>query len=369
MRGPALAKGVAIERPQARFVLERPLGEGAMGVVWRAWRFFDPGGPRGNQAPELCAIKFLREGMAGGADAERLRGYFRNEADAMRRLNHPNVVRFIDSFEYEGTLALAMEYVDGDTFEQILARHVARARLAGGASAGALPGVPFLRALSYVEQMLGALAAAHALGIVHRDIKPSNVIVRRDGIAKLMDFGIAHLSRSTVALPAKDKGAQLVAGTGPYMSPEQVMGLAVDGRSDLYSACIVLYEMLTARTPFEVEGKSEWMIRLAHAQDPPLPLRAALPSAPPNLEGVLTRALMKLPEQRYPDTMTFGDAIRQSVALPESPGWSALKAFAADAALYRGNTAAIGEHSTRALHEMIVNKYRTMPLTAQRPAL
>jgi eukaryotic-like serine/threonine-protein kinase len=359
----ALTPGLSIPRPDARFVLDRILGEGAMGIVWLAWRFFDPRSPKGFEPPERIAIKFMRERGFGTGTSDQHRTSFRNEADAMRRLDHPNVVRFIELFEFEDTLALAMEYVDGDTFEQILARHVARAKHAG---AGALPGIPFQRAFYYFEQVLGALAASHALGIVHRDVKPSNVIVRRDGITKLTDFGIAHLARKTRYVSPQPSENELVAGTGPYMSPEQVMGLPLDGRSDLYSAAIVLFELLTARTPFEVEGKTEWMIRLSHAEERPLPLRRALAQAPAALETLIARALEKDQARRFASTLDFGSAIRSALGMGESSGWRAQEDFARGAPRFRGQTVKLapGERSADTLRDIIVKKYRTMPLTA-----
>ncbi len=357
-------RGMAVQRPEARYVLDRLLGEGAMGVVWRAWMFHDPTSVRGADAPELVALKFLRERGLGSTpgQTDSLRTFFRNEAEAMRRVDHPNVVRFVDLFEDRGTLCLAMEYVDGDTFEQILARHQARAKLAGPM---ALPGVPFQRTWYYFEQLLGALAATHALGIVHRDVKPSNVLVRKDGIVKLTDYGIAHLSRRTKYIGPPQPGTELVPGTGPYMSPEQVTGAPLDGRSDLYSAAIVLYEMLTGRTPFDTEGKTEWMIRLDHVEAQPLPLRALLPQAPPALDMIIARALAKDPAHRFGTAVELGETVRKALNLPDSPEWRAQSDFAREAARFRGHTAKLGDfsHSVGTLREIIVKKYRTMPLT------
>src|SRR5262249_32087991 len=151
-----------------------------------------------------------------------------------------------------GQLALVMELIDGEALDAVIERHVRRAQ------PGGLPAMPFMRAWHYFQQLLGALAATHALGIVHRDVKPANLLIRRDGLAKLTDFGIARLPADV----ARSTGG-MQPGTGAYMSPEQVNGGQLDGRSDLYSAGIVLFEMLAGRTPFDLPGRNELMVRAA----------------------------------------------------------------------------------------------------------
>src|SRR5581483_9463236 len=153
-----------------------------MGVVYRAWLFHRPGTARANDPPLPVALKVLKQNASVEA-----RELFERESEALRRLSHPNVVRLFEVFDQGGALVMMIELVDGETIETVIARHVARAKLAQGT----LPGIPFQRAWYYFEQMLGALASVHAIGIVHRDIKPSNLLVRRDGIVKLGDFGIA----------------------------------------------------------------------------------------------------------------------------------------------------------------------------------
>ncbi|HEY1145497.1 MAG TPA: serine/threonine-protein kinase, partial [Allosphingosinicella sp.] len=231
-----IEKGAVLERGYGRIVIDDRVGEGGMGIVWRGWLFYPPEGPRGQDPPVPVALKVLRP---QASLRDEVRAFFLNEAEALRTISHPNIVRFNEIFEWPPAVAsalvptsliLAMEYVDGDTLEQIVARHVARARLRGPGGGG-LPCMPFLRAWYYFQQLLGALAATHALGIVHRDVKPSNVIVRRDGIVKLTDFGIARMNQ-----PNSPDESRLAPGTGAYMSPEQVLSQPLDGRSDLYSA-------------------------------------------------------------------------------------------------------------------------------------
>src|SRR5205085_2935442 len=116
-----LVQGATLDRGYGRFVVDARLGEGGMGIVFRAWLFHSPAGPRGAEPPETVALKVLRPQLYANEDVRRL---FVNEAEALRRLSHPNVVRFFDLFEHEGSLVLAMELVDGDTLEQVIARHV-----------------------------------------------------------------------------------------------------------------------------------------------------------------------------------------------------------------------------------------------------
>ncbi len=341
----AMGPGTQIDRGYARIVVDARIGSGAMGVVYRAWMFHAPNGPRGQEPPQLVALKQLKAHVNLNPE---IRALFLNEAEALSQLSHPNVVRFLDLFEWTppppaanktspmsavspaslamsarpistpaGTLTLAMEHVDGATLEEVISRNVARARLAGP---GGLPGLPFARAFAYFEQLLGALAAAHALGIVHRDIKPSNVMVRKDGVVKLTDFGIAHLRTRPAAT---EKEEALAPGTGAYMAPEQVLGAPVDGRADLYSATILFYEMLSGWTPCLVDDKSELMVRMEQVQASPPPIRTFLPQAPPVVDQVFARALAKEPSARFATAVELGDAFVRALALPTSRGWRA----------------------------------------------
>lgn len=355
--GPALpTPGEQLDRGYARFILDKSLGSGAMGIVHRAWMYMDPEGPRGREAPRLVALKMLR-GVSASLDVRTL---FTNEAELMRRIDHPNIVRFIDFFEARGTLWLAMEYIEGDTLSRVVSRSVARAQVAGGTT---LPGLPFQRAWYYFQQLLGALAVTHALGIVHRDVKPSNVLVRRDGVVKLTDYGIANSVRRTVITSPQADPQQNVAGTGPYMSPEHVMGHPLDGRSDLYSSAILLYELLTGRMPFDAEDKSEWIVRMQHLTTAPTPLRTYLPQAPPVLEALLLQAMAKNPQERFQSAMEFGEAVRRALQLPDTPEWRAQSELAREVARYRGGTAKLEEAPIGELREVIRTRYQTAPLS------
>jgi eukaryotic-like serine/threonine-protein kinase len=319
-----LARGTTIDLGHARVVVDARIGEGGMGIVYRGWLFHAPGDARA-EAPEIVALKQLRPQAQTNPAA---RPQFLNEARALKHLSHPNVTRFVELFEYGPSLVLALEYIEGATLEAVLARQVARARLAG---AGALPGMPFKRAWHYFEQLLGALAAIHALGIVHRDIKPSNILIRHDGIVKLTDFGIVRFGDTQpIAAVSESMMSQLAPGTGAYMSPEQVLSKALDGRSDLYSAAIVLYEMLSGRTPF-LNDRTEFLVRRDQVETPPPSIRAWLPQAPPVLDSLFARALAKDPATRFTSAIELGNAFRVALGLPETAEWRAQADFARDA--------------------------------------
>lgn len=349
--------GVQIDRGGSRLVLDAPIGEGGMGVVWRAWLFRAPGTPGAGEG-EPVALKVLRPQLATRTEA---RDLFLREAEALRRLSHPNVVGFLDLFEHEGSLVLSIEYVVGETLGAIVARHVARAHLSGGYG---LPCMPFLRAWYYFQQLLGALAAIHAMGIVHRDVKPSNLLVRRDGLVKLSDFGIARLAD----LPITAATREVAPGTGAYMAPEQVLSRPLDGRTDLYAAATVLYEMLAGKTPFAAD-RGEFLVRKDQVEAPVPSIRSLLPQAPPVLDGLFARALAKSPSNRFDNAIEMGDAFRTALGLPDTPEWRAQADIAVAArtiAQTRGPDSSIidaqGKLST--LREFVAHGYKTMKLAS-----
>src|SRR6185295_4456147 len=211
---------------------------------------------------------------------------FQQEARTLLALNHPNIVTVYDIEQADDAQLIAAEVVDGETLRQRLAR--APLKLA--------------EALEVAIQVAGALAAAHHAGIVHRDIKPENIMLRPDGIVKVLDFGLAKLTEpdesdgapvssqlSTRAMIKTDAG--MVMGTANYMSPEQARGLEVDARTDIFSFGIVLYEMLTGNLPFAGETKSDVMAAIL--QNEPPPLARYWPNAPEALEWIVTKTLTK----------------------------------------------------------------------------
>ncbi|MBK7397512.1 MAG: serine/threonine protein kinase [Myxococcales bacterium] len=329
----ALGPGTQIDFGWAVAVLDRQLGEGGMGVVWHA--MLHPRGAGGVQPPLEAAIKVLH---ATFSQQGRMRDLFANEARILASLAHPNVVRFYGLGEHRGANAIAMEFVRGETLGSLIerkAREGTARRSSYGDNVRAIPCLPFARAWHYFQQLLGALAATHALGIVHRDVKPDNVLLRTDGVAKLTDFGIARVPASIGATTGN-----MIAGTVAYMSPEQIQGRPLDGRSDLYAAGCVLFEMLTGRLPFATEDRSDWLVACDHVQTPPPPLRQFLPQAPHELDDLMAAALAKDPAQRFQSAIAFGDAFRSTLGMPPDTGWIAQQELAAQAARYAQQIAA-----------------------------
>jgi len=353
-RAPKIEKGTTIDRGYGRLVVDAQIGQGGMAIVWRAWLFYAPTDPRHGQPASLIALKVLQEQMG---TREEVRNFFLNEAKALEQLPHPNIVRFFELFSWpvpgakDSSQILAMEYVEGDTLADVIARHVARARLAGGATH---PGMPLPRAWYYFQQLLGALAATHAIGVVHRDVKPSNVLIRKDGIVKLGDFGIAHMANA-------HNDGDMVPGTGAYMSPEQCLSHPLDGRSDLYSAATVLYEMLTGRTPFLIEGKSELFVRKEQVTATPPPIRTFLPQAPEVLDTLFSKAFEKDPEKRFSNAIEMGTAFRNALGLPDSAEWQAQAEIARQASAPTARAPEPGQPMKKmeTLRDFLIARYRT----------
>jgi eukaryotic-like serine/threonine-protein kinase len=238
------------------------------------------------------ALKVLHSRFA--ADSE-FRERFRREARSAAGLQHQNVVSIYDRGEWDGNYYIAMEYLDGRSLKEIVSRDG--------------PLAPE-RAIDLTIQVLRAVRFAHRRGIIHRDIKPHNVIVDEEDRAKVTDFGIA---RAAGASDMTQTGS--IMGTAQYLSPEQAQGHAVSEPSDLYSAGIMLYELLTGRLPFD--GESAVTIALKHVNERPVPPSMINPAVPPELEGVVMRALEKDPRMRFPDADAFIAALEHArVARP-----------------------------------------------------
>jgi hypothetical protein len=226
-----------------------------------------------------------------------VKGRFLREAKSAGRLNHPNIVTIYEFGEADGAAFMAMEFLDGRTLLQIM-----RAER-----------MPFASIAALVAQIADALDYAHRFGVVHRDVKPANIMVSAHGLAKITDFGIAHLQSSAITT------AGMMLGSPRYMAPEHVLGKQIDGRADIFSLGIVLYEMLTRRTPFE-EGESSTIFSLMQriVTAPVPPLSQIVPDAPPAFELILARALAKKPEDRYQRASEFANDLRnfKSLRLP-----------------------------------------------------
>ena len=247
-----------------RYRIVRKLGSGGMADVYLA---------EDEELGRRIAIKILNDRHANDESfVER----FRREAKNAAGLSHPNIVSIYDRGEAEGTYYIAMEYLDGRSLKELV---VARGPL------------PIGDAIDATRQVLAALRFAHRKGVVHRDIKPHNVMADADGRLKVTDFGIARAGVSQMT------EAGSIIGTAQYLSPEQARGAAVDQRSDLYSVGVVLYEMLTGKTPFSGETPVE--IAMKHLSDPPRPPSLERPDISPDLDMVVLRALAKSPDERF----------------------------------------------------------------------
>jgi eukaryotic-like serine/threonine-protein kinase len=263
-----------------RYQIKRELGSGTMGVVYLA---HDP------QIDREIALKVLQPDKVV---SEEFVQRFLKEACAIGRLAHPNIVVVHDVGRDHGTIYIAMEYLEGDTFSELI--RSGRPDYSTWARVGA--------------ELAETLAHAHEKGIIHRDIKPSNIIMTKDGRVKLTDFGIARIEDPAATLQTQ-VGAIL--GTPSYMSPEQVSGKTVDGRSDLFSLGVVLYEWLLGQRPF-TGGNITAVFRAITDQKPPPP-RDLDPALPSSLSELLLKMLQKPVDQRFCDGHEMATALRNSL--------------------------------------------------------
>jgi serine/threonine protein kinase len=248
-----------------------PLGQGGMARVYRA---------RQENLDREVAIKVLPPWYASDRSfVER----FQLEARLIARLTHPNIVTVHDASEHHGHLYIVMQLVDGGTLKQRLDRLRTQGKT-----------MDLNEATTIFQQIADALAYAHEQGIIHRDVKPVNVLMDRSGRPILSDFGIAKvLASSGEQLTRPGAGV----GTPEYMSPEQCLGIQVDGRADIYALGVMLFEALTGRTPFV--GNNYPTLAHSHLYEPPPPPSRFNATIPPAVERVILTALMKDPAQRY----------------------------------------------------------------------
>ncbi len=248
-----------------------------MGVVYEA---HDP------NLDLTVALKVLRrDRLVSDAFVKR----FLAEARALGRLDHPNIVRVYNVDEHEGTVYIAMEFIEGESLNEVVRR-------------GTATTAEIIETCAVVAETLDY---AHQKGIVHRDIKPGNILIRTDGRLKITDFGIAHVEDPSAAVQTQ---AGEILGTPAYMSPEQVMSRPVDGRSDIFSLGIVLYELCTGARPFR--GDSLAAVFNAITQEEPPPVTAINPAVPQELSGVIRRCLRKNPDERYSSGRELSAALK-----------------------------------------------------------
>src|SRR5579871_4753120 len=278
--------------PIGRYRIVRELGRGAMGVVYLAT---DPNIGR------AVAIKTIRlSEVHKPEERERLRERLFREARSAGNLSHPGIVTIYD-VDQQGDLAyIAMEFVDGPTLDYVLSSEQA-----------ITPGQMF----SVLGQTAAALDYAHSKGIVHRDIKPANIMIAADGATKVTDFGIAKVTTNEHLTVTGT-----ILGTPHYMSPEQVQGLEVDGRSDQFSLAVIAYEMLTGEKPYTGEHLTTVVYKIV-AEEPAAPHRLNL-TLTGDIEGVLKKGMAKKPEGRYPSCQEFSMALETACAA--SPGWKTM---------------------------------------------
>src|SRR5438067_4392871 len=265
-----------------RYRIVAELGRGAMGAVYRA---VDP------LIEREVAIKTLLDDLPAEI-VEEVRERFLREARSAGRLNHPNIVTIYDVGEDAGVAYIAMELLEGRSLQQMLRGQ---------------PRLPLAVAADIAAQVADALDHAQHYRIVHRDIKPANVMVATSGRCKLTDFGIAYIPTSSMT----QTGATL--GSPKYMSPEQVAGIAVDGRADLFSLGVVLYEMLTGRNPFLREGDTT-PVQVMHriSVEPAAPMRTLDATIPDVFDRIVRRALAKKPQDRYARAADMAEELRRA---------------------------------------------------------
>jgi serine/threonine-protein kinase len=284
-----------------RYRILEKIGEGGMGAVYRAVH---------TRMERICAIKLLSEKVK---DNEAAVARFNREAQMASRIDNPHAVIIYDFGEAEGGLLyLAMEYIDGEPLSKVIAREAP---------------LPLDRAVHIASQIGEALSAAHSLGIVHRDLKPENVMLTRKGgevdYVKVLDFGIAKTIKDDKRLTQTG----FVLGTPVYMSPEQLMGEELDGRSDIYSLALIVYEMLSGKLPFD--GENPQAIAIKRLMQDPKPLGDVVPDISPSVEAAVMAGLARDRNLRPSTIEEFVYELRSAT----SPGTARLKGSAATARL------------------------------------
>jgi TolB-like protein/tetratricopeptide (TPR) repeat protein/predicted Ser/Thr protein kinase len=280
-----VAAGELVGRTMGHHLVLEILGEGGMGVVYKA---------KDTRLGRPVALKVMRPEWSEDSGYQRR---LEREAQAASALNHPNILTIYEIGTEGAVTYIAMEYIAGGTLADLLA----------------VGPLPIDRALRLGAQVADALAAAHAAGIVHRDLKPSNIMFAAEDRVKVVDFGIAKLTR--LAAPASDKATALTAsgsilGSAPYMSPEQAQGHAVDERSDIFCLGGVLYEMLAGHRPFGGAGGADTLAAILRDTPPPIP------GVAPQVARVVERCLAKDPSQRFQSAAELKAAIEACLSAP-----------------------------------------------------
>lgn len=267
---------MTIPEKLGKYEVRRELGRGAMGIVYEG---FDP------TIERRVALKTIKGEQLDQVEAGEILSRFKREAQAAGRLTHANIVGIYEFGEDNGTVFIAMEFVEGRELKEYFDSEQR---------------FPITDVRRIMGELLDALDYSHRQGVVHRDIKPANIIILANGTVKVADFGIARLESSTLT----QQGSVL--GTPSYMSPEQFMGQTVDGRSDIFSAGVVLYQFLTGERPFT--GAFTTIMHKVLKENPPLPSELNV-QVPLMFDGVVRKAIAKRPEDRFQTAKEFRDAI------------------------------------------------------------
>jgi eukaryotic-like serine/threonine-protein kinase len=278
-------------RQIGRYEIQHRLGKGGMGSLYLA---------RDPDLDRLVAIKLLKDDYL---DDQELRERFAREARALARLRHPNIVVVYDFGEHEGRPFMAMEYIDGETLRQRLAR---------------TPPLKLAHGLALIEDLCAGLANAHDAGIVHRDIKPDNIMINRQGVLKLLDFGIARNAHAESTHQMTQPG--VIMGTYNYMSAEQLLGEMVDKRSDIFAVGAVLYQVIAREQAFPGGFGAVYHRVLTTG---PVPLEERVPGVDPSFVRIVMRALERDPQARYQDANDMRQELaraRQRLADPVEVG-------------------------------------------------
>lgn len=284
-----MSKELVANSTLSHYRIVSKIGAGAMGEVYLA---------KDTKLDRQVALKILPPEFA--EDAERMSRFVR-EAKSASALNHPNIITIHEINEYDGKHFIATEFIDGEMLRDRLRNDE----------------LPIEEALDIAVQIASALSVAHEAGITHRDIKPENIMIRRDGLVKVLDFGIAKVSAidssevdSEGATKVQFKTeAGMIMGTAAYMSPEQTRGLETDARTDIWSFGCILYEMLARRQPFQGETMADVLANIIYKE--PESIRAHRKDTPAELERIIAKALSKNRDERYQSTKELFDELKQ----------------------------------------------------------
>lgn len=263
------------KRLDGRYELQELIGVGGMATVYKAYDTIDD---------KIVAVKILKEEFLGNDDFIRR---FKNESKAIAVLSHPNIVKVFDVSFGDRIQYIVMEYIDGITLKEYIEHQKV---------------INWKEAVHFTVQILEALEHAHEKGVVHRDIKPQNIILLQDGTIKVTDFGIARLTTSETRTMTNT-----AIGSVHYIAPEQARGDLTDGKADIYSVGVMLYEMLTGKLPFEAD--SAVSVAIMQLQTEPSPLRDINEEIPEGLEEITLKAMRKDPAQRYETAAKMLEAI------------------------------------------------------------